>query len=179
MFDSLFTKKWSVESVADAILQGIVNFEPMQVWSADLSTVRGLETARFRKEVFYLDCFAVYFIIKFSNDPGWKAHGMQVFEKVIASCVSHARTTFSSKTHLTLEEHKIVTKEIDIRFAEYAHLIESSAAGFGDTLKSIGTGFAKFCQVEGNATLIMIGSLCFNARGEMATKFIKEHPLKT
>jgi len=173
MFSSLFKKKWPVDTAIESILSALVKFDRMQVWGKDLSSVPGLDTERAKLEMFFLDCFAIYIVLKFSHSPGWKENGVQIFEKIFQACSIIAATTYANRNTATMEDAKQAGIEIDRRFAEYGPLFESSE----DAISSIGTAFARFCKVERNATLIRIGGELFNVRGQMLTQFSQEHPL--
>jgi hypothetical protein len=79
MFGSIFKKKITIADAIESILSGLVKFDRMQVWETELLKVDGLNTARVKEEMFYLDCFAVYIVLKFNDSPGWKKNGMKIF----------------------------------------------------------------------------------------------------
>jgi len=54
MFGSMFKKKISIDEAVESILSGLVKFDRMQVWGAELSRVSGLNTERAKEEMFYL-----------------------------------------------------------------------------------------------------------------------------
>jgi hypothetical protein len=175
MFNSLFKKRASVDAVADSILTALTGFDRMQVWGAELTSVRGLQIEKAKEEMFYLDCFAVYVVLKFNDSPGWKQNGMRVFEKVFQGCAITVATAFAGKANATIEEVKNGAGAIDRRFSVYGPIFERSE----DTLNAIGVAFARFCQVEGNPVLIRTGADLFNVRGRMLTQFAQEHPIST
>ena len=173
MFGNLFKKRMSVDAAVDSILSALTRFDRMQVWGAELSEVSGLQLEKAKEEMFYLDCFAVYIVLKFHHSPSWKENGMKIFEKVFQGCAIYAATTLAGKVNATMEEAKKGWAAIDNRFSVYGPIFEGSE----DTLADIGTAFSKFCQVEGNPVLIRVGADLFNVRGHMLTKFAQEHPV--
>jgi len=175
MFGSLFKKKISVDAVVDSILSALTKFDRMQVWGAELSRVNGLQIERAKEEMFCLDCFAVYIVLKFNDSPGWKQNGMKIFEKVFQGCAITVATTFAGKANVTMDEVRKAGDAIDKRFSVYGPIFERSE----DTLNAIGTAFSKFCQVEGNSVLIRTGGDLFNVRGKLLTQFAQEHPVSS
>lgn len=173
MFGSMFKKKISIDEAVESILSGLVKFDRMQVWGAELSRVSGLHTERAKEEMFYLDCFAVYVFLKFNRSPNWKQNGIKIFEKIFQACAIFVATTFANKDNATIEEVRNASDAIDRRFAVYGPLFERSE----DTLLAIGTAFSKFCQVDGNSVLIQTGADLFNVRGQMLIQFANEHPV--
>lgn len=175
MFSSLFRKRASVDAVVDSILSALARFDRMQVWGAELSKVSELQVERAKKEMFYLDCFATYIVLKFNDSPGWKQNGMRIFEKVFQGSAITVATTFAGKAKATMDEVKKGADILDERFAIYGPIFETSE----DTLNAIGAAFAEFCQVEGNPVLIRVAADLFNVRGHMLTQFAQENPVSS
>lgn len=175
MFGSFFKKRISVDAVVDSILSALTKFDRMQIWGLELSKVTGLQIERAQEEMFYLDCFAVYIVLKFNDSPGWKQNGMKIFEKVFQGSAITVATTFAGKQNATMEEVVKAGDAIDKRFSIYGPIFERSE----DTLNAIGTAFSKFCQVEGNSDLIRIGGDLFNVRGRLLTQFAQEHSVSS
>lgn len=173
MSGSLFKKRTSVDAVVDSILSALTNFDRMQVWGAELSEVSGLQIETVKEEMFYLDCFGVYIVLKFNDSPGWKENGMKIFEKVLLGCAIIVATTFAGKANATTEEVRKAMDVINKRFSVYGPIFERSE----DTFNAIGTAFADFCQVGGNPVLIRTGGDLFNVRGRLLTQFAQEHPI--
>lgn len=173
MFGFMFKKKISIDAAAESILSGLVKFDRMKVWGAELSRVSRLNIERAKEEMFYLDCFAVYIGLKFNKSPGWKQNGYKIFEKICHACSIFVATEFANMENATTEEVKNAWEVINKRFAVYSPLFEKSE----DTLLAIGTAFSKFCQVDGNSVLVQIGGDLFYVRGQMLMQFTKERPL--
>ncbi len=168
-------REYRPTAAVDSIISALTKFDRMQVWGMELSRVSGLQIERAKEEMFYLDCFAVYIVLKFNDSPGWKQNGKKIFEKVFRACAVTAATTFADKANTTMEEVRKAGDAIDKRFAVYGPIFQRSQ----DTLNAIGAAFSKFCQVEGNSVLIRTGSDLFNVRGQMLTQFAQEHPVSS
>lgn len=174
MFGSIFKKRYSADAIVEAILSGLTKGDLMQVlrvWESDLSGLSGQQIQRVKEEMFYLDFFAAYIVLKFNDSPGWKQNGMHICEKVHYACAIFVATTFANKANATTEEVKKGAEEIRKRLEIYGPIFEKSEDVFG----ALGLAFSKLCQIEGKPVLIRIGSDWFNARGQMLTKFAQEH----
>lgn len=173
MFGNLFKKRMSVDAAVDSVLSALTGFDRMQAWGAELSEVSGLQLEKVKEEMFYLDCFAVYIVLKFTHYSSWKQNGMRIFEKVFQGCAIYAATTLAGKLNATIDEAKKGAAAIDNRFSVYSPIFERSE----NTLTEIGTAFSKFCEAEGNPVIVRAGADLFNVRGYMLTKFAQEHPV--
>lgn len=142
MFGNLFKRRMSVDAAVDSVLSALTRFDRMQVWGADLSEVSGLQLEKAKEEMFYLDCFAVYIVLKFNHSPSWRQNGIKVFEKVFQGCAIYAATTWAGKVNATTEEVERGGAAIDKKFSVYGPIFERSE----DTLTGIGTAFSKFCR---------------------------------
>lgn len=179
MFGSLFNKRISVDAVVDSILSALTKFDRMLLWGAELSKIKELQIERCNEEMFYLDCFAVYIILKFNDSPGWKQNAEKIFEKVFQGCAINVATTFAGKANATMEEVERAGHEINKRFSVYGPIFERSEGTIKELGAALGVAFSKFCQIEGNAILLQIGSTLFNYRGFELTQFAKENPVSS
>ena len=146
---SLFKRKVTVDEAAEA-LYAIMGKDDKARWLSQLSTVPEIDLVRAGDELLFLDFFAIYFSLKFTQSPGWSDKGILVFEKFFSLFLSWLAHFWESKNAGTRDD---AFNTLDARLKAYGERInEPSSADPEKMLRSIGETFAIYAFLDDTYT---------------------------
>jgi hypothetical protein len=111
-------------------------------WRSRLATVSGLDPVRAEDELGLLDFFAVYFSLKFTHSPSWRANGQLIFEKLFGLLANFFADFWAPRNAGTIED---AFRILDARVKAYGAVIEEPSSAEADQLMhAIGCQYAAY-----------------------------------
>lgn len=137
----LFKTTLSIDEAAKALFKLMQSdFKPE--WRSRLAAVSGLDPVRAEDELIFLDSFAVYFSLKFTPSPSWRANGQLVFEKLFSLLATFFADFWAPKSAGTVED---AFRILNARLKTYGAVIEQPSSAEPDQLiQAIGLQFAAY-----------------------------------
>ena len=131
----------SVDEAAKALFKLMQSdFKPE--WRSRLAAVPGLDPVRAEDELVLLDFFAVYFSLKFTQSPSWRANGQPVFEKLSTLVAKFFADFWAPRNAGTLDD---AFRILDARLKAYGAVIEQPSSLEPDHLtQAIGLQYAAY-----------------------------------
>jgi len=137
----VFKTRLSIDEAAKALLKLMQSdFKPE--WRSRLAAVSGLDPVRAEDELIFLDFFAVYFSLKFTRSPSWRANGQLVFENLFSLLATFFADFWAPRHAGTVED---AFKILDARLKAYGAVIEQPSSADPDQLiQAIGLQYAMY-----------------------------------
>ncbi len=131
----------NIDEAAEALLKLMQSdFKPE--WRSRLATVSGLDQVRAEDELIFLDFFAIYFSLKFTRSPSWRANGQLVFEKLFCLLAAFFGAFWAPRHAGTVED---AVRILTARIEAYGGAIEQPDSVEPDQLvEAIGSQYAAY-----------------------------------
>jgi hypothetical protein len=137
----VFKTRLSIDEAAKALLK-LMQSDFKQEWRSRLAVVSGLDPVRAEDELIFLDFFAVYFSLKFTRSPSWRANGQLVFERLFSLLATFFADFWAPRHAGTVED---AFKILDARLKAYGVVIEQLSSADPDQLiQAIGLQYAMY-----------------------------------
>src|SRR6266545_4749817 len=138
---SIFSRTLSVDDAAKALLK-LMQSDFKSDSRSRLAAVSGLDPVRAEDELVFLDFFAVYFSLKFTRSPSWRANGQVVFEKLFGLLARFFADFWAPRNAGTVED---AFRILDARLKAYSAVIERPSSAEPDQLiQGIGLQYAAY-----------------------------------
>jgi hypothetical protein len=136
-----FNRPLSIDEAAEALLKLMQSdFKPE--WRSRLAEVPELDPVRAEDELIFLDFFTIYFALKFTRTPAWRANGQLVFEKLFCLLAGFFAAFWAPRHAGTFDD---AVRIITARIAAYGEAIEQPSSAEPDQLvEAIGLVFAAY-----------------------------------
>jgi hypothetical protein len=137
----LFKTNLSIDEAAKALFKLMQSdFKPE--WRSRLAAVSELDPVRVEDELIFLDLFAVYFSLKFTRSPSWRANGQLVFERLFSLLATFFAAFWAPRNAGTVED---AFRILDARLKTYGAVIEQPSSADPDQLsQAIGLQYAMY-----------------------------------
>jgi hypothetical protein len=190
----------SIDEAAKALFKLMQSdFNPE--WRSRLATVSALDPVRAEDELVLLDFFAVYFSLKFTRSPSWRANGQLIFERLSHLLANFFADFWAPRNAGTVED---AFRIIDARLKAYSAVMEEQNSAEVDELtQAIGSQYAAYafahdgigepwsreraahyteflskCLLDYRNVVIGVGGEVFNHRIQMLYSWFDSHKVE-